>query len=107
MRNEIYYAISNLDRIRWLVVSGWYMEMEIHLDSPCGVWSKIEGKRRKLNHWQLSLLESWNSKRNTNEIMKTIISMIPEILRLNKCLSTKVNIEVDEENIQKIIEMAY
>ncbi|MFE4525765.1 aminoglycoside 6-adenylyltransferase [Cytobacillus firmus] len=107
MRNEIYYAISNLDRIRWLVVSGWHMEMEIHLDSSYGVWSKIEGKRSKLNHLQLSLLESWNSERNTNEIMKTMISMIPEILRLNKCLSTKVNIEVDEENIQKIIEMAY
>ena len=59
MREEIYYAISNLDRIRWLVVSGWYMEMEEHLDSSYGVWSKIEGKRSKLTPWQLSLLENW------------------------------------------------
>ncbi|MBB4826974.1 putative nucleotidyltransferase [Sporosarcina luteola] len=28
MRDEIYYALSNLDRVRWLVVSGWYMETE-------------------------------------------------------------------------------
>ncbi|WP_404359497.1 nucleotidyltransferase domain-containing protein [Cytobacillus firmus] len=107
MRDEIYYALSNLDRVRWLVVSGWYMEMEQHLDSPYGVWSKIEGKRSKLNPWQLSLLERWECGRNTNQIMKTIVSMVPEILRLNKYLSNQVNIEENEDLIKKIIEMAY
>ena len=107
MRQEIYYAISNLDRVRWLVVFGWYMEMEQHLDSPYGVWSKIEGKRSKLNHWQLSLLENWNCGRNTNQIMKTLVGMVPEILRLNKYLSKQVNIEENEEHIKKIIELAY
>ena len=107
MREEIYYALSNLDRVRWLVVSGWYMEMEQHLDSPYGVWSKIEGKRSKLNPSQLSLLERWYSDRNTNQIMKTLADMVPEILRLNKYLSNKVDIEENEEHIKRIIELAY
>ncbi len=107
MREEIYYAISNIDRIRWLVFSGWYMEMEQHLDSPYGVWSKIEGKRSKLNHEQLSLLEKWYCGRNTDQIMKTLIDMVPEILRLNKYLSKQVNIEENEEHIKKIIELVY
>jgi len=36
MRDETYYALSNLDMIRWLVASGWHMEMELHLDIPYG-----------------------------------------------------------------------
>ncbi|TCP28875.1 hypothetical protein EV207_115112 [Scopulibacillus darangshiensis] len=64
MRDELYYALSNLDKIRLLVASGWYMEMEQHLDSSYGVWSKIEGKRSKLKQWQLNLLGSWDCGRN-------------------------------------------
>lgn len=107
MRNEIYYALSNLDRVRWLIASGWYMEMEQHLDSPYGVWSKIEGSRSKLKDWQLFLLESWDCGRNTNQIMKTVVNMVPEILRLNKSLFKQVNIEENEDQIRKILEMAY
>ena len=107
MRGEIYYALSNLDRVRWLVVYGWYMEMEQHLDSAYGVWSKMEGKRSKLNESQLALLESWHSGRNTEQIMKTMVSMVPEILRLNKCLSKQVSIEEMEDDIKRIIELAH
>lgn len=107
MRDEIYYALSNLDRIRWLMVSGWYMEMEEHLDSSYGIWSKLEGKRSKLNQWQLSLLQSWDCCRNSNEIMKKMVSILPELLRLNQYLSKKVEIEANEDLIKKVIEMAY
>ena len=107
MRDEIYYALSNFDRIRWLMVSGWYMEMEEHLDSSYGIWSKLEGKRSKLNQWQLSLLQSWDCSRNSNEIMNKMVSILPEFLRLNKYLSKKVEIEANEDHIKKVIEMAY
>jgi predicted nucleotidyltransferase len=107
MRDELNYALSNLDRIRWLIVSGWYMEMEEPLDSSYGIWAKLEGKRSKLNPWQLSLLQSWDCCRKSNEIMKTIVSTIPEFLRLNKYLSKQVEIETNEDHIRKIIEMAY
>ncbi|GAM12234.1 aminoglycoside 6-adenylyltransferase [Mesobacillus selenatarsenatis] len=105
MRGEIYCALSNLDRVRWLVVSGWYMEMEQHLDSPYGVWSKIEGERSRLDHWHLSLLESWECGRNPEKIMKTINGIIPEVFRLNKHLSNQVNIEHNEDHIKRIIDM--
>lgn len=105
MRGEIYYSLANLDRVRWLVVYGWYMEMEQHLDSPYGVWSKIEGERSKLDQVQLSLLKSWECGRNTEQIMRTINGVIPEIFRLNKQLSNQVNIEENEDDIKRIINM--
>lgn len=107
MREEKYYALSSLDRVRWLIVSGWYMEMGQHLDSAYGVWSKLEGNRSKLSDGQLTLLENWYSDRNTDQIMKAIARMVPEILRLNKLLSKQVNIEENEDHIMKILEMAY
>ena len=109
MRDEMYYALANVDKIRWLIVSGWYMETEQHLDSSYGIWSKIEGKksRTKLNKSHLSLLEGWNCKRNPNEIINTMVRMIPEFFRLNKSLSKKVDIAENEETLKRIIEMAY
>ncbi|AST91236.1 hypothetical protein BC6307_08065 [Sutcliffiella cohnii] len=107
MRGEVYYALSNLDMIRWLIAAGWYMEMDEHLDSAYGVWSKIEGERSKLKTWQLSLLESWDCNRNTNQIMKTIASMVPEIIRLNIQLCKQVNMEANDAHFKKIIEMGY
>ncbi|MGE7762337.1 hypothetical protein [Peribacillus sp. NPDC097895] len=108
MREEIFYALSNLDRVRWLIVSGWYMEMEMeeHVDSPYWVWTKIEGKRSKLDERQLFLLAGWDCGRNSNEIMKTMRGMFPEFLRLNKYLSTQVDIEAKEDHIKKIMDMA-
>lgn len=105
MRNEIYYALSNLDRVRWLIASGWYMEMGQHLDSSYGVWSKVEGKRSKLNNQQLTLLEKWTCSRDPQNIMQTMEKMIPEFFRLNKYLSKKVEIEENEDHIKKIIDM--
>ncbi|CAH0292868.1 hypothetical protein SRABI84_04260 [Peribacillus simplex] len=106
MRREMLYALSNLDRIRWLIVSGWYMEMEEHVDVPYGVWTKIEGNRSKLDGTQLSLLESWDCGRNSNEIIKTLRRMIPEFLRLNKYLCTQVGVETNEDHIKRIMDMA-
>ncbi|MBD8137626.1 aminoglycoside 6-adenylyltransferase [Bacillus sp. CFBP 13597] len=106
MRREMLYALSNLDRIRWLIVSGWYMEMEEHLDVPYGVWTKIEGNRSKLAGKRLSLLESWDCGRNSNEIIKTLRRMIPEFLRLNEYLCTQLGVETNEYHIKRIIDMA-
>jgi hypothetical protein len=107
MRHELYYAISNLDRVRWLIASGWYMEENHQLDSAYGVWSKVEGGCSALKNWQLSLLDSWDVSRNANEIIKTIMSMAAEFFRLNKCLSNRTGIEEKEELFKKAIEMAY
>ncbi|WP_286177179.1 aminoglycoside 6-adenylyltransferase [Bacillus sp. AFS017274] len=105
MRREMLYALSNLDKIRWLIVSGWYMEMEEHVDGPYGVWTKIEGKRSILAGKQLSLLESWDCGRDSNEIIKTLRCMTPEFLRLNKYLCTQVGVEINEDHIKSIMDM--
>lgn len=105
MRNEIYYAHANLDRVRWLIADGWYMEMDKHLDSSYGVWSKVEGKRSQLHEWQLSLLADWSCNREQSEIVKTMANMYPELLRLNKALCRKINIDDEEEKFKRIINM--
>lgn len=107
MRGELYHAQSNLDRMRWLIVSGWYMEMAEHFDAAYGSWSKVEGKRSILNKRQLSLLESWRYGKEADEIMATVVSMVPEIHRLNKVLSEKVGVKTNEELFKKILEMGY
>lgn len=107
MRKEMYHAEFNLDRVRWLIVSGWYMEMDEHFDASYGSWSKVEGKRSVLNKRQLALLENWRCGREAEEIIETVVRMIHEILRLNQILSEKVYIEVNEEQFKKILELGY
>ena len=98
MRNEPSHADFNIDRVRWLIVSGWYMEMEEHFDASYGSWSKVEGDRSILSKRQLSLLEKWRCNRET---METIVMMIPEIFRLNKTLSNMAEIEKNENLLKK------
>ncbi|MFC4409838.1 hypothetical protein ACFOZY_05225 [Chungangia koreensis] len=104
-RKEYYYALSNLDRVRWLMALGWYMEMDEHLDSSYGVWSKIEGERSKLSPEQLSILKSWESFRHPDRIMDVLRKIVPEFKTLNKSLSEKVVIETREELIDQCIGM--
>src|SRR5690606_37463294 len=66
MRGQPYYALANLDSARWLMASGWYMEMGRHLDSPYKVWSKIEGARSLLGDSRLELLADWQADRETH-----------------------------------------
>ncbi|MGG4268462.1 hypothetical protein [Peribacillus simplex] len=80
--------------------------MEEHIDGSYGVWSKIEGKRSKFDEKQLSLLESWDCGRNSNEIIQTLRGMIPEFLRLNKYLCIQVGVETNEDHIKRILDMA-
>ncbi|WP_236712800.1 nucleotidyltransferase domain-containing protein [Peribacillus muralis] len=106
MREERLYARANLDKFRWLIVLGWYMEMGEHIDGPYGAWTKIEGKRSKLDGKKLNLLKEWGSDRNGHEIMKTMRDMIPEFLRINECLSIRLDIERNEVQINRVIKMA-
>lgn len=105
IRNEMYYALSNLDRVRWLIADGWYMEMGKHLDSSYGVWSKIEGNRSELQQWQLSLLASWSCSRDANDIIKKMTNMYPELVRLNTVLHNKTGMDDEEDKFKRIIEM--
>ncbi|MRG87168.1 nucleotidyltransferase domain-containing protein [Salinibacillus xinjiangensis] len=105
MRNEHYHALANLDRIRWFIATGWYMEIGCRIDSSYGVWSKLEGKRSHLLKWQLSLLESWDCTRSSYEIMKTMASITPEFFRLNKQLCNQTGLDEKEDWCKRIISM--
>lgn len=107
MREEVYYAGANLDRIRWLIVSGWYMEKDKHFNASPGCWSKVEGKRSLLTKGQRSILQQWRSGKETGKIMKTLTSMVFEILRFNLTLYGKVGIEANEDQFKKILAMVY
>ncbi|MBX0314055.1 hypothetical protein [Planococcus glaciei] len=107
MREEVYYAEANLDRIRWLIVSGWFMEMDQHFDASPGSWSKVEGKRSLLTKGQHSMLKQWRCGKEAGEIMRILTSMVPEILRLNLILCRKVGVEANEEQFKKILAMVF
>ncbi|MFD1031605.1 nucleotidyltransferase domain-containing protein [Metaplanococcus flavidus] len=105
MRGEAYYALANLDSTRWLMASGWYMEMEQHLDSPYQVWSKIEGSRSRLTEGQLQLLSDWEADRNPGTILKALENISKEFVPLNKILSERVETEDCSEMVNKALGM--
>lgn len=107
MREEVYYAEANLDRIRWLIVSGWFMEMDQHFDASPGSWSKVEGKRSLLTKGQRSMLKQWRCGKEAGETMRILTSMVPEILRLNLILCRKVGVEANEAQFKKILAMVF
>ncbi|GKV55823.1 hypothetical protein NCCP2222_17700 [Sporosarcina sp. NCCP-2222] len=105
MRGEMYSALSNIDRLRWLIAYGWYMEIEIHLKSSYGVWSKIEGTRSQLKDWQQVKLAEWDCRRDQKDILETIANLSSEFYQLNVDISKKFGIHSDEERCRRIIEM--
>lgn len=105
MRGEPYYALANLDSIRWLIAYGWYMEMEQHLDSPYQVWSKIEGSRSVLSEEQQQRLAGWEAGRDQPSLMAALESISKEFIRLNKTLSERVGLEDGREMVNKALSL--
>lgn len=103
LRNETYYAVQNIDWMRWSIVTGWYMEKG-YLPNEPGIWSKYEGKRTKLEEWQLNLLESWDCNRNHQSIVNAYKLIIPEFKRVHKVLCKRLDIEESAEWVDKIVE---
>ena len=103
MRNETYYAMQNIDWMRWSIVTGWYMERD-YLPNDPGSWSKYEGERSKLEGWQQSLLASWDCSRDHRSIIKAYKLMIPEFRRVHSSLCQKLKIEENPQWVEKIIE---
>ena len=105
MRGEPYYALANLDSVRWLTAYGWYMEMDRHLDSPYQVWSKIEGSRSCLSEEQLQRLASWEAGRDPRSILTALESISTEFTRLNKTLSERVGMDANSEMVKRALDL--
>lgn len=103
MRGELYYALNQINSLRWFIVNGWDMEAG-RLSNSGWDWSKIEGERSNLDKYQLSLLEGWSCSRDRHSIIKTLASMMPEFLRLNTKLSQIVGIEEQKKLCQDVID---
>ena len=101
-REELYYALSSLDMLRWSIAAGWDMEADRN-PNQMGVWSKYEGKRSGFDHAQLSLLESWHSDRNPERILTVMALIIPEFKRLHSSLCNKLSLEEDDAWVDEII----
>ncbi|MEW9502440.1 hypothetical protein [Jeotgalibacillus marinus] len=104
MRQEFYNALSYLDALRLSITTAWYMEAGLQPNN-FGYWAKLEGKRSKLQDWQLTLLEQWNSSRESDEIMSVIKSMVPEFIRVHKNLCKKYELEEYPDLVDEILNM--
>lgn len=105
MRGEPYYALANLDSVRWLTAYGWYMEMDRHHDSPYQVWSKIEGSRSRLSEEQLQRLANWEADRDPGSVLLVLESISTEFIRLNKTLSEQAGIDSNSEVVSRALEL--
>lgn len=101
-RDELFYALSSFDMMRWSIAAGWDMEADRN-PNQMGVWSKYEGKRSDFDHAQLSLLESWYSDRNPARILTVMALIMPEFKRLHSSLCHKLSLEEDDAWVDEII----
>ncbi|SEO87122.1 hypothetical protein SAMN04488134_11517 [Amphibacillus marinus] len=105
-RKENYYALQCLDRMRLLMVAGWYMDAGIEPNSPTD-WAKLEGERSQLLDWQLELLTHWDSGRDARQITCVIQSIIPEFRHVQQKLSDKLNLAENPNDIDEIIKLVF
>lgn len=104
MRDEYYYALDCIDKMRLSIVSGWCMIAGIQPNS-FGDWAKYEGERSRLKDWQQDLLESWDCGRNKVEIIDVVRSIVPEFKKIHYSLCRRLEIEEDSEQLNRIIYM--
>ncbi|MFL2136787.1 aminoglycoside 6-adenylyltransferase [Ruoffia sp. FAM 24228] len=102
LRKEYYYALDCIDKLRLSIVTAWYMESGMQPNS-FGDWAKYEGNRSSLKDWQKSLLESWECKRDTVEIMNVMRSIVFEFKEVHRSLCNTVGVKEDPEWVNRII----
>lgn len=102
MREEYYYALTMMNNLRSFVVKGWNMELG-NQSNDAWDWSKVEGRRSKLEPWQLTMLSQWSCGRDQEEIMKTLQSMIPELRRLHGSLCEKTGLGEEHSKFDTIV----
>lgn len=105
-RNELFYALHCLDNLRLSMVTAWYMDKGLQ-PNAFGDWAKYEGERSELDGWQLSLLASWHSSREPNDLMAVVEKIIIEFKKIHKRLCEKVDIEEKAEWVDEVFGMVF
>lgn len=75
-RGECYYALSCIDKLRQLVVMGWYYQDGLRANS-FGNWAKYQGPRSQLSETQHELLTSFFVKQD----LKNLATVMPGLTR--------------------------
>ncbi len=103
LQDQYLYAISCIEKMSWIIVSGWYLIAGKQPNSY-GDWSKYEGDRSALQPEQLKKLSSWTCKRDKNHIWAIVQNLLPEFCKIEEQLAKLAKIkETDRLWISKAI----
>jgi hypothetical protein len=103
MRNEKFYTLQCVDKMRWLIAAGWYMETGVQPNS-LGDWAKIEGDNSELKDWQLERLKSWNSDRDNYVILNVIDDIVVTFKEVHQSICEKFGFEDETELVDNVID---
>ncbi|MFB4166779.1 aminoglycoside 6-adenylyltransferase [Virgibacillus sp. JSM 102003] len=104
MREEYYYAINCIDKLRLSIAGAWYMDAG-HQPNALGDWAKYEGGRSELDSWQQSLLASWECGRSSVEIINVMKSIVHEFRNVHSSLCERLEVDEKPEWVYKIVNM--
>ncbi len=104
MREEYFYALNCIDKLRLSMAMAWYMDKGIQ-PNAFGDWAKYEGERSQLEDWQHSLLKSWQCGRDTLGMINVMKSIVIEFKSVHKSLCNKLEVEESHAWVNKIIKM--
>lgn len=106
MRGELYYALSCLDTMRFLMAVAWYMEKGIQ-PNALGDWAKIEGERSLLSAAQKEELAAWDCGRDETELMAVAERIVSSFKLVHASLCDQVGLAVDEAWIDRIMQQVF
>lgn len=106
MRGELYYAMSCLDTMRFLMTVGWCMERGIQ-PNALGDWAKVEGNRSVLTAKQQEELASWDCHRDEEKLMAVAEQIVQSFKQVHASLCDQVGLEVDEAWVDRIMEQIF
>lgn len=106
MRGELYYALSCLDTMRFLMTVGWYMEMGIQ-PNALGDWAKIEGSRSLLTEAQQAELAAWGCGRDEEELMYVAEKIVQSFKQIHASLCAQVGLKEDEAWVDDIMQQVF
>ncbi|WP_314061906.1 hypothetical protein [uncultured Vagococcus sp.] len=103
-RNEIYYTLDCVDKMRQLVVMGWCYQ-DGHLQNSFGDWSKYQGVRSKLTNSQQEQLTQFFVNQDLNQLASVMTQFSMVFLSICEKIETKQRLPYSQHECSRIFEM--
>lgn len=103
-RNESYYTLDCVDKMRQLVVMGWCYQ-DGHLPNSFGDWSKYQGVRSKLTNSQQEQLTQFFVNQDLNQLASVMIQFSMVFLSICEKIETKQRLPYSQHECSRIFEM--